>query len=97
MYINIYPTEVSISTTIETDAYIKLSRDDLIPLFDLNAISEIRELNNEPITNILNAEDYASTMHNDFLYISYLDTTLFTVHLKKHVPNFYGYPVIFNY
>jgi hypothetical protein len=97
MYINIYPKEVSVSTSIETDDYIKLSRDDLNTIFNLNTIKEIRKLNKEDETIMLDADDYNSTLHDNYLYISYMDSTIFKIILEKPFSNFYRLPVLFNY
>ena len=97
MYINIYNKEISISTSIETENCITLSREDLINLFNLNILAEIRQVNKEYATKMLDADDYTSTIHDNFLYISYSDSTIFKVRLEKQFSNFYRCPVIFNY
>ena len=97
MYINIYPKEISVSTSIETENYITLSREDLITLFNLNTLAEIRQIDKEYLNKMLDADDYTSTIHDNFLYISYFDSTIFKVRLEKQFLNFYRCPVIFNY
>jgi hypothetical protein len=97
MYINIYPKEISVSTSIETENYITLSREDLITLFNLNTLAEIRQVDKEYLNKMLDADDYTSTIHDNFLYISYFDSTIFKVRLEKQFSNFYRCPVIFNY
>jgi hypothetical protein len=97
MYINIFHEEISVSTSIESENYITISRDDLITLFNLNTLSEIKEVNKEYPIKMLDADDYTSTIHDNFLYISYFDSTIFKVRLEKQFSNFYRCPVIFNY